>query len=92
MVAAGEAQIESTVTGNNSQFLSVDKEEALKDQSQVYLPINNSLSDVGHVHGFLQEIGQGIQHVASRVDNLVAFVQRCNQFREATGEVRKGGQ
>ena len=40
-----------------------------------------------HVHGFLQEIGQGIQHIASRVDNLAAFVQRGNDFREMTGEV-----
>jgi hypothetical protein len=47
VISAGEAQIESTVTGNESKFLAVDKEEALKDQSQVYLPINNSLSDVG---------------------------------------------
>lgn len=40
-----------------------------------------------HVHGFLEEIGQGIQHVASRVDNLVEFIQRCNDMREVTGEV-----
>ena len=41
-----------------------------------------------HVHGFLQEIGQGIQHIASRVEDLVAFVQRANDIREITGEVR----
>ena len=41
-----------------------------------------------HVHGFLQEIGQGIQHVASRVEDLVAFVQQANDIREITGEVR----
>jgi hypothetical protein len=41
-----------------------------------------------HVHGFLKEIGQGIQHVASRVENLVEFVQRCNDMRDITGEVR----
>ncbi len=41
-----------------------------------------------HVHGFLQQIGEGIQHVASRVENLVAFVQNCTEMREATGEVR----
>ena len=41
-----------------------------------------------HVNGFLKEIGQGIQHVASRVENLVEFVQRCNDMREITGEVR----
>lgn len=39
-----------------------------------------------HVHGFIQEIGQGIQHIASRVDNLPAFVQRGNDFRQITGE------
>ena len=33
-------------------------QEALVDQSQVYLPINNALSSVGHVHGFIQELGQ----------------------------------
>ena len=49
VVAAGEAQIESTVTGNDPTFVSSDKESALKDQSQVYLPINNALSSVGYV-------------------------------------------
>lgn len=47
VVAAGEAQIESTVTGNETVFEAGDKESALKDQSQVYLPINNALSEVG---------------------------------------------
>jgi hypothetical protein len=47
VVAAGEAQIESTVTGNSSLFETGDKFEALKDQSQVFLPINNALSKVG---------------------------------------------
>jgi hypothetical protein len=47
VVAAGEAQIESTVTGNVSSFEAVDKAEALKNQSQVFLPINNALSPVG---------------------------------------------
>lgn len=86
VVAAGEAQIESTVIGNSSPFETTDKRKALTDQSQVYLPINNALSEVGHVHGFLKEIGQGIQHVASRVENLVDFVQRCNDMRDITGE------
>lgn len=86
VVAAGEAQIESTVTGNDSEFRSSDQKTVLRDQSQVYLPINNALSEVGHVHGFLQEIGQGIQHVASRVENLVDFIQRCNDIRGITGE------
>lgn len=86
VVAAGEAQIESTVTGNTSTNVTADKEAALRDQSQVYLPINNALSSVGHVHGFLQEVGQGVQHVASRVENLVEFVQHGNEYREITGE------
>lgn len=85
-MAAGEAQIESTVTGNESRFKSSDKAATLRDQSQVYLPINNAISNVGHVHGFLDEIGQGIQHIANRVENLVDFVQRCNDYREITGE------
>jgi hypothetical protein len=47
VVAAGEAQIESTVTGNDTAPTLADKADALRDQSQVYLPINNALSDVG---------------------------------------------
>ena len=47
VVAAGEAQIESTVIGNSSPFETSDTSEALTDQSQVYLPINNALSEVG---------------------------------------------
>lgn len=86
MVAAGEAQIESTVTGNSSPFFTSLKDAALKDQSQVYLPINNALSPVGHVHGFIEEIGQGIQHIASRVDDLITFVQNANDNRKLSGE------
>ena len=86
VVAAGEAQIESTVTGNDSPLSTTEVERALRDQSQVYLPINNALSEVGHVHGFLEEIGQGIQHVASRVNDLPSFVQRGNDYRKITGE------
>jgi hypothetical protein len=41
------------------------------------------------VYGLLAELGQGIQHVASRVEDLVAFVQRGNDYREITGEVRR---
>jgi len=85
VVAAGEARIESTVTGNTSRRLAVSGADALVNQSQVYLPINNALSPVGHVHGFLQEIGQGIQHVASRVDDLKAFIERVNNYRLITG-------
>jgi 4-hydroxyphenylpyruvate dioxygenase-like putative hemolysin len=86
VVAAGEAQIESTVTGNDAILRTQDRNMALKDQSQVYLPINNALSSVGHVHGFLKEIGQGIQHLASRVEDLVDFVQSANEHRKIFGE------
>lgn len=47
VVAAGEAQIESTVTGNSSAMTTNEKESALKDQSQIYLPINNAVTKVG---------------------------------------------
>jgi hypothetical protein len=86
VVAAGEAQIESTVTGNDSNLQTSDRAVTLRDQSQVYLPINNAITKVGHVSNFLEEVGQGIQHVANRVENLVEFVQRCNDYREITGE------
>jgi hypothetical protein len=43
VVAAGEAQIESTVTGNELTLETSDKLVTLRDQSQVYLPINNAL-------------------------------------------------
>ena len=86
VVAAGEAQIESTVTGNSTMFETVQTAEALVDQSQVYLPINNALSEVGHVHWFLEELGQGVQHVASRVKDLPTFIEQANHYREMTGE------
>ena len=86
VVAAGEAIIESTVTGNTSSFVPVSKQQALPDQSQIYLPINNALSTVGHVHGFLKEIGQGVQHVASRVMDLIGLISSTNRMREITGE------
>ncbi|KAL7527053.1 hypothetical protein ACHAXR_001775, partial [Thalassiosira sp. AJA248-18] len=86
VVAAGEAQIESTVTGNSSAMTTNEKESALKDQSQIYLPINNALTEVGHVHGFLEEIGQGVQHIASRVGNIIDFVQQANDRRKMFGE------
>lgn len=47
VVAAGEAQIESTVTGNTSSLNAEDGSSALSDQSQIYLPINNALTRVG---------------------------------------------
>ena len=40
-----------------------------------------------HVHGFLEEIGQGVQHVASRVDDIISFVQEANDRRKVFGEV-----
>ena len=68
VVAAGEAQIESTVTGNTSPLLTADPAAALRDTGQVFLPTNNALSPVGHVHWYLEQLGQGSQHVASRVE------------------------
>merc|ERR1719221_2024932 len=85
VVAAGEAQIESTVAGNSSSLATTDKNVTLKDQSQIYLPINNALSEVGHVSLFLKQVGQGIQHIASRVENLPNLIQRVNDFRKMTG-------
>lgn len=85
VVAAGEAQIESTVTGNAPDTFIADEGHALTDQSQVYLPINNALSEVGHVHLYIKEIGQGIQHIASRVKDLPLVVQRANDYRKMTG-------
>eukprot|EP00929_Paragymnodinium_shiwhaense_P020762 TRINITY_DN13732_c0_g1_i1.p1 TRINITY_DN13732_c0_g1~~TRINITY_DN13732_c0_g1_i1.p1 ORF type:complete len:665 (+),score=173.32 TRINITY_DN13732_c0_g1_i1:96-2090(+) len=84
VVAAGEAQIESTVTGNHTA-VEVTRTTALTDQSQVYLPTNNAISEVGHVKIFLNQLGQGIQHVASRVADLPAYIQRCNDMRKMTG-------
>ena len=86
VVAAGEAQIESTVTGNASPLVTNDPSEALRDRAQVFLPTNNALSPVGHVHWYLEELGQGIQHIASRVASLPAYVQRANDMRRITGE------
>jgi hypothetical protein len=102
VVAAGEAQIESTVTGNDNapkyrlsssnhhdgydDEMTILLNTMFKDQNQVYLPINNALSKVGHVYYFLEQLGQGIQHIASRVSDLISFVQRCNEVREITNE------
>jgi hypothetical protein len=47
VVAAGEAQIESTVTGNTSSLMVEDGSSVFSDQSQIYLPINNALTKVG---------------------------------------------
>jgi hypothetical protein len=86
VVAAGEAQIESTVTGNTPTTALRDAQDVLKDQSQVFLPINNALSSVGHVHWYLDELGQGVQHVACRVEDLVAAVSRARRYLALTGE------
>eukprot|EP00928_Gymnodinium_smaydae_P020693 TRINITY_DN18006_c0_g1_i1.p1 TRINITY_DN18006_c0_g1~~TRINITY_DN18006_c0_g1_i1.p1 ORF type:complete len:742 (+),score=128.89 TRINITY_DN18006_c0_g1_i1:83-2308(+) len=89
VVAAGEAVIESTVTGNQPSGPGTqpqNAEDLLTNQRQVYLPINNALSSVGHVHLYVEQLGQGVQHLASRVPDLVAFVERANWYRKATGE------
>ncbi|KAL3783516.1 hypothetical protein HJC23_009481 [Cyclotella cryptica] len=86
VVATGEAQIESTVTGNTLTALTLEMDLALKDQSQIYLAINNTLTNVGHVDEFLKGNGQGVQHIASRVKDIVAFVQQANNRRDIFGE------
>jgi len=86
VVAAGEAQIESTVMGNASPLVTADPKLALADRGQVFLPTNNALSPVGHVYWYLEELGQGVQHVASRVSSLPEYVQRANDMRSITGE------
>lgn len=86
VVSAGQAIIESTVTGNSPAVIAQSKAEVLRDQSQIFLPINNAMSSVGHVHLFLEEIGQGVQHIASRVKDLVGFIKRVNHYRMVTGK------
>jgi len=85
VIAAGAARIESTVTGNSVAAMASSEAEVLKNQSQVYLPINNALSPHGHVAAFLDQFGQGVQHLASRVEDLVSFVERVNNYRHMTG-------
>jgi 4-hydroxyphenylpyruvate dioxygenase-like putative hemolysin len=86
VITQGEAIIESTVTGNSPNVALVNDEDMLINQQQVFPPTNNALSDVGHVHLFLDQLGQGIQHIASRVPNLVDFIQRANTYRDVTGQ------
>ena len=38
------------------------------------------------MHWYLEQLGQGIQHVASRVSSLPDYVQRANDMRAVTGE------
>mmetsp|Transcript_31109 Transcript_31109/g.75066 ORF Transcript_31109/g.75066 Transcript_31109/m.75066 type:complete len:474 (-) Transcript_31109:1291-2712(-) len=83
VIAAGDAIIESTVIGNTAAKVS-SRKEALSNQAQVYLPVNNALSSHGHVASFIRELGQGVQHIASRVDDLVSFVERVNNYRSLT--------
>jgi hypothetical protein len=85
VISAGKASIESTVVGNTSAAVLFSEFDALRDQSQIFLPVNNALSESGHVHSFLAEIGQGVQHIASRVEDLVSFVERVNNYRGMTG-------
>ena len=33
----------------------------------------------------LDTVAQGIQHLASRVDNLTLFIERVNNYRQITG-------
>jgi 4-hydroxyphenylpyruvate dioxygenase-like putative hemolysin len=57
-------------------------------QCRVIETISTTNNVHSHVHGFLQEIGQGVQHVASRVGDIVTFVQQANDRRKIFGEVR----
>jgi hypothetical protein len=72
VVAAGDAVIESTVAGPSDR--------------SVFLPVNNALSDAGHVASFLEQLGNGVQHVATRVDDLLMVVRRANLIRRCYGE------
>ena len=72
VVAAGDAVIESTVAGPSDR--------------SVFLPVNNALSDAGHVASFLDQLGNGVQHVATRVDDLLLTVRRANKIRRCHGE------
>lgn len=85
VVGAGDAVIESTVTGN-APNARLRAEEVLENQQQIYLPVNNALSPFGHVHNYLDQRGQGIQHTAARVTDLPLFVEKVNKMREITGE------
>ncbi len=58
----------------------------MRDHGQICLPINNAITNAGHVHGFLSEIGQGVQHVGSRVKDIEDFVQDSNDNRQLFGE------
>ena len=80
VVAAGEAVIESTVAGSAAGAGG----DALRSRRQIFLPINNPLSAAGHVAGYLRELGQGVQHVANRVPDLVRFVKRCVEIKSST--------
>eukprot|EP00397_Hematodinium_sp_SG-2012_P025309 GEMP01026428.1.p1 GENE.GEMP01026428.1~~GEMP01026428.1.p1 ORF type:complete len:638 (-),score=162.25 GEMP01026428.1:289-2202(-) len=86
VVGAGEAIIESTVTGNEPSVRITDIQSMLRNEQQVYLPTNNALSPHGHVYQFLQQLGQGVQHIATRVVDLPKFIARANWYREVTGE------
>lgn len=72
VVAAGDAIIESTVAGPSDR--------------SVFLPVNNALSSAGHVAAFLSQLGNGVQHIATRVDDLLATIRRANRIRRSTGE------
>ncbi len=86
VVGAGEAVIESTVAGNDAQEIYESERDIFRSQDQIFLPINNPLSPHGHVHQYLQELGQGVQHMACRVQNLPLFIHRANKYRQVTGE------
>eukprot|EP00405_Crypthecodinium_cohnii_P026586 CAMPEP_0206487676 /NCGR_PEP_ID=MMETSP0324_2-20121206/41814_1 /ASSEMBLY_ACC=CAM_ASM_000836 /TAXON_ID=2866 /ORGANISM="Crypthecodinium cohnii, Strain Seligo" /LENGTH=698 /DNA_ID=CAMNT_0053966265 /DNA_START=115 /DNA_END=2211 /DNA_ORIENTATION=+ len=90
VVAAGEAQIESTVTGNDPNKKLEDASVALVDQSQVYLPTNNALSEVGHVHLYLptnnalSEVGH--VHLYLPTNNALSEVGHVHLYLQEIGQ------
>ena len=84
-VKAGRASIISTVSGNHvAPYHS--REEGTFSQSQVYLPVNTPTSEVGHVPWHLDQMGQGIQHIASRVENVIDVIAHARRLVSLTGE------
>eukprot|EP00211_Chloroparvula_japonica_P004370 CAMPEP_0119122596 /NCGR_PEP_ID=MMETSP1310-20130426/2797_1 /TAXON_ID=464262 /ORGANISM="Genus nov. species nov., Strain RCC2339" /LENGTH=648 /DNA_ID=CAMNT_0007112277 /DNA_START=138 /DNA_END=2084 /DNA_ORIENTATION=- len=85
IVSAGEATIESVVIGNTIEK-HISPFEALEDQSQIYFPTTTALSEAGHVYDFLKQYGQGVQHLANRVPDIVKFVTKANRLRTITNK------
>ena len=61
VLAALTAARASSPRYESTELLASDPHRALVDRGQVFLPTNNALSPVGHVHWYLEELGQGVQ-------------------------------